>query len=203
MLLRIRLLVSIVCFLLILISGAQAVVVCEPCGTGQIRVDPAPVCTCKCDNASGYYNQGGVCVVVQWKRVPAVAAGMSCEQLGGINLGSTQQVFWKLVESRNLQFRNPDANNRDVRGTARLACSCRWHGSYQLTSTKCRRPVEEEATINGVRRTRTTTSQDVIYQRESILVQDQTTSGWMTGVMANGNAVCTCDPPDGGQLDRE
>jgi hypothetical protein len=168
---------------------------CEPCPLGSVYVNENDdTCFCKCNTAAGYRNEGGQCA--RWTRVPAIVSGMSCDQLRGTSLRASTQVFWKPVETATLAI--PGTKGTDAAG---VACSCKWRASYQLTSTRCRRNVEEEATINGVHRTRTVTIEEPIIQRQSVLASDQTTSGRLTGVM-HGGSDCACDPPAGGQVDR-
>jgi hypothetical protein len=187
---------------------------CPRCPEGSVYVsEDASTCFCRCNSAAGYHNQGGRCVLgtppaagpsgpaadtpgVTWIRVPQLVSGMSCSQLRGTSLSTASAVYWKLVDTAT--FAIPGQKGTDAAG---ITCSCKWRASYQLTSTLCRRDVQEAARINGVRRTRTITIKDTISQREAVLAPNRITPGYMTGLV-RGGSDCACDPPAGGQVDQ-
>jgi hypothetical protein len=127
-----------------------------------------------------------------WRRVPSMASGNSCGELGGTSLSTRKQTYWRLVSQNPIV--GPLIQKRG--DTSALLCSCRWRAVYELTTTQCQRTIQETAIADGDQITRTRTIFEEIKHQQNVLANEVVNIG--PGVA--GSRECFCNPPDGGQI---
>lgn len=140
---------------------------------------------------------GGSCyedLTILWRRLPTMSAGATCKDLGGIEIGTQKHVHWRLITSRTMAPFGVSPREKESGG---MYCACHWRAVHEVTTTSCRRIIDEEATIDGRVFRRQRAILDEIKQHQSVIANDAVTSGMS---ISAGTQDCTCMPPEGGRI---
>lgn len=128
---------------------------------------------------------------IVWTRLPIFAPDDSCEGLGGITLKTTKKISWTKISTSNQKIGEISPGGKPITGG--ITCLCVWNPTHEITETLCRRTVDEEAKIDGVKVKRSITIEDTLIHRQPVIMEKQVTSGQIIGT-----GQCLCDPPSNG-----